>query len=403
MKRRSAFALLAVLLGALGLSAAALVGQSRGPESTAQVTREDFEVVVEAPGKLEAAVAFEIGPPSIPDVWRYDLSWLIPEGEVVKSGDVVARFDSTELDERLRDHRAALEKVLQEKEKEKRNLEVELRELRLDLVKAEGELKTLELDLSVPAQLRSSIEVSQLLLRRTLARQRVDFLSEKIEFKQEWVKTKLELLDIQRAYEESKVAYHEGAVEKFAVKAPVAGLVVYIPKRDGGRWEVGEGVWMLAKLMEIADISTLQVKASILEVDASRIAPGQSAEITVDAVPGLRLASSIVEIGRIVHERSLQDRSKVFDAILPLDGGEGEQVRPGMGVRVKVRTDLLPGRLTVPLEAVRASADGASVEIMESGGPKQRAVTLGQRNAERVVVDSGVREGEVVRLIEERG
>jgi RND family efflux transporter MFP subunit len=388
----------AALLVAAGVAAAALVGRSGTDSDAARVQRGDLEVEVEATGRLEAAVAYEIGPPSVRDFWNYNLTWMIPEGSAVAKGDVVARFDATDIDERLRDHRAALEKTLQEKEKEKRSLEVSLRELRLDLVKAEGELKTLDLDLAVPEQLVSDIEIQRLRLQRDLARRRAEFLREKIEFEQELVRSKLELLDVKRAYEESKVAQLEESKAKFDVRAPVAGLVVYVPKRNGDRWEIGEGVWMMAKILKVADVSTLRVEADVLEVDASRIAPGQPAEVTVDAVPGLVLTSAVAEIGRIVHPRSLQDTSKVFDATLPLGAVDPDRLRPGMGVHVRIRTELLQDQLTVPVEAVRSSAEGTYVEVVERGGIERRRVTLGASDGKRVVVSAGLAEGETVRL-----
>jgi len=392
-------AVLVALVALVGISLAALVGRGSGGEPIALVVREDFEVTVEAVGRLEAAVAYEIGPPSVRDFWEYNLSWMIPEGQVVEQGAVVARFDATQLDDRLREHRAKLETVLQEKEKEQRNLEVALRELRLGLVKAEGELKTVELDLSLPEGLVATIDIEQARLQRDLARRRVAFLTEKIEFEKELVQSKLELLDVKAEYERGKITYNEAAKEKFNVRAPVNGLVVYIPKRNGDRWEIGEGVWMLAKLLKIADVSTLQVEASILEVDASRVSPGQKGEITVDAVPGLILESEVAEVGKLVRERSVQDPSKVFDAILPLDDVDTELLRPGMGVQVRIRTELLPDQLTIPVEAVHSSASGTWVELVGSGGGvERREVRLGARAGERVVVEEGLSEGQVVRL-----
>jgi len=396
-------AALALAAGAAAVLALALLRGGPGGGRTARVAREDFAVLVEAPGKLQAAVSFEVGPPSITDIWRYDLAWMIAEGSAVRQGDVVARFDATEIEDKLRDHRAALEKVVQEKEKERRNLEVELGRLELERVKAEGELRTLRLDLNVPAELRSSIEVAELALRRRLAERRVAHLEEKIRFEQELVRSKLELLDVKRAHEESKVRYLEAARAKFDVAAPVDGLVIAIPKRDGNRWEVGESVWMMAKILQVADVSTLQVQANVLEADAARIAPGQPAQISVDALPGLTLQSSVAEVGRVIRERSPQDRSKVFDALLPLAAADTELVRPGMGVRVEIRADLLVDRLTVPLEAVIAAVDGTWVEVVGRGGVERRSVALGPRDERRVVVEAGVAEGEVVRLLEERG
>jgi RND family efflux transporter MFP subunit len=366
--------------------------------SSAPALQEDFSVVVEATGKIEAAVAFEIGPPSAAGYWSYDLSWMIPEGTRVKAGDVIARFDTTDLDDHLRNHRADLEKVLQEREKEERNLEVSLRQLRLDLVKAEGELKKLEVETSVPSDLVSMIEIETLRLERKLARQQHDFLKEKIDFEQALVESKLEILDVKRQFSEAKIDYYQTTKEKFNVKAPVSGLVVYVPKHNGDRWEVGESVWMLAKILEVADTSTLRVEAEVLEVDSARIDAGQPTEVSVDAIPGLTHNSPIAEIGRIVHERSVQDRSKVFDAIVPLDGMDTSDLRPGMGVFVKIETRRIPGAITVPLDAVHVSPAGPYVMVQTGSGHERRSVTLGERNRERVVVESGLQRGETVQL-----
>jgi RND family efflux transporter MFP subunit len=213
------------------------------------------------------------------------------------------------------------------------------------------------------------------------------------------VKSKLDLLDVKREFAEGKIAYTEDAIARFNVKAPVSGLVIYIPKRNGDRWEVGEGVWMLAKLLKVADVSTLRVEANVLEVDSAKIAVGQPADITVDALPGLGLRSRITEIGRIVHERSVQDPSKVFDAIMPLENADIEPLRPGMGVHVTVETRVLAGSLTVPLDAVRIGPGGPYVEVVSDGGSAQRrTVSLGERNSQRVVVTEGLEEGETVLL-----
>ena len=390
--------LIALLLVPGLLIASRWLGGSGSDVDTALAVREEFRAVVTATGKLEAAVAFEVGPPSVPEIWSYNLSWMIPEGSRVNEGDVIARFDPTEMDDRLRNHNAELETTLQEREKEERNLQVELKRLHLDLVKAQGELKELDLDLQVPDSLVPELELEQSRLRRDLARRRADFLTEKIDHEQELVKTKLELLDVKRAFAESKINYYTAAKAKFTVQAPVSGVVVYVMKQNGDRWEVGESVWMLAKILQIADISTLQVEANVLEVDAARIEPGQLAEIAVDALPGLKLKSSVLEIGRIVHERSLQDSSKVFDAILPMEGEGLEALRPGMGVHVSIETTRLRDQLTIPLEAVRVANEGTYVQVVVGDKVERRPVELGERNDKRVIVESGLAEGERVKL-----
>ena len=63
------------------------------------------------------------------------------------------------------------------------------------------------------------------------------------------------------------------------------------------------------------------------------------------------------------------------------------------------RAILLRDRLSIPLEAVRTSADGTYVEVQgKGGGPQRRVVELGVRNRARVVVEAGLEAGEVVLL-----
>jgi len=393
---RNTLVIAAVLVTAGAALAARLTRVETAASSSTIVAQEDFRVVVEATGRLEAAVAFEIGPPSVRDFWEYSLTWMIPEGDRVAKGDVVARFDTTQLDEQLREYAAQLETTQQQQEKERRNLDVELRQLRLDLVKAEGELKKVDLDAGVPEELVSFIEMEQNRLKQKLAHQRVNFLREKIDFERELVDSKLAMLDVKARLYQGKIDYFEEAKAKFSVTAPTTGLVVYIPKKNGDRWEVGEGVWMMAKLLEVADISTLQVVAHVLEADSAQLAPGQQAQIVVDALPGLKLESNIQEIGRIVHERSQQDQSKVFDAILPLADGTTDELRPGMGVSVSFETAILPDQLTIPVDAVRNADGGHYVEMADDG--ERREIEIGRRNGERVVVTSGLQGGERVRL-----
>ncbi len=402
MRKKTAFIFGGAVLAAAVAGAAWLSVDP--PGETALVARRDVRLHVEAQGKLEAAVAYDLGPPSVEGMWNHNLAWMIAEGARVAQGDVVARFDATEIEERLRTQQAVLETTMQEREKEERSLAMRLEQLQLDLVKAEGDLKELDIALDVPEGLLSRLDIEQKRLEQRLAGERLRFLREKIAFEREVVRTKLELLDVKRASAETRIAQHEAAKAKFAVRAPVAGIVINIPKgRGGDRWEVGESVWMLAKVLRVADVSSLRVEAAVLEAEAARIVPGQPAEITVDALPGRVLRTQVAEIGRVVRERSQQDRTKVVDIVLAVPESDLVDLRPGMGVRVTIETGNLPARLVVPLEAVRATPEGVFVDVvMPRGRIERRRVTLGERAAQDVIVETGLEEGERV-LAEESG
>ncbi|MCZ6599933.1 MAG: efflux RND transporter periplasmic adaptor subunit [Acidobacteria bacterium] len=364
----------------------------------AEAARGDFSVLVRAGGTLEAAIYYEMGPPSVKDVWNYNLTWMVPEGALVKAAQVVARFDAQDLEDRLRDDRAELETVTQEKEKEQRELEIQLKQLDLDLVEAQAEVEMVSVEASVPDELVPALELAQTRRRKALAEERVVFLKAKLQFQRDLVRSKLKLLDIKKQRMEQKIEYFSNAREKFEVKAPINGVVLYIPKRNGGRWEIGERVWMMHKILKVADISTLRVDVKVLEVDAARIKIGQPARVTVDALPGQEVQTRVAEVGRMVHERSIQDSTKVFDVYLPL-AELNEAMRPGMSVTVAIQVARQADAVIIPVRAVISTRSGTFVDILKKNGGRQRTpVVLGSRQDNRVEVLEGLEGGERLSL-----
>lgn len=397
MLRWLRFVLLFLFLGAAGAWwwAAANAPQDHG---SAVAVREEFSVLVEAGGTLEAAIYYEMGPPSVKDVWNYNLTWMIPEGARVKPGQVVARFDAQEVEDRLRDDRAELETVTQEKEKEQRQLEIELRQLDLDLVEARAEVEMVSVEASVPEELVPALDLAETRRRKSLAEQRVKFLQDKLQFQKDLVRSKLELLDVKKRRMEQKIEYFRSSREKFEVKAPIGGVVLYIPKHNGGRWEIGERVWMMHKILKVADISTLRVDAKVLEVDSARIKIGQSARVTVDALPGQEVRTQVGEVGRMVHERSTQDSTKVFDVYLPITELD-EAMRPGMSVTVAIQVARKSDAVVIPVAAVISTRRGTFVDILQGDGGRRRTpVVLGPRQDRRVEVLEGLQGGERLSL-----
>lgn len=377
------------------LARAAIFGPGRASGSTL-VTREEFRSVIDATGTLEAAVSNQLGPPSIPDTWSYNLTFMIPEGSLVKAGTPVMRFDSTQIEDRLRESQAEFETAVKEREKEEKSLEVELRQLELSLVESRAELERSKIDVAVPAELLSSIEAEELRLKERLERDKVALLQKKIDARRENVAAQLKLLAVKKQRAEQRIRYYKDALDKFAVKAPSDGVIVYVRKKDGNRWEVGEGVWMLAKVLEVADLSTLRIAAQILEVDAGRVRAGLPATVTVDAIPGRSWKSRVAEVGKLVRPRSQQDQGKVFDVYVPLETIDAKTMRPGMSVRVEIEETSIPGALTIALTAVRERSGSPCVVVDGPEGPRERPVSLGPRSRERIVVLDGLKEGERV-------
>jgi HlyD family secretion protein len=381
------------LLGALLILTWAGVLSAGEDPGEARVIREDFRSLIEATGTLEAVVSTQLGPPSIPDTWRFNLTYMAPEGRITKPGKPVMKFDATEIEDKLRERQAEFETAVKEREKEEKNLEIELEQLELTLVEARSNLERATLEAAVPEGLVSSIEAEELRLRKKMVEERVSFLEKKITARREQVAAQLKLLQVKRQRAEQRIRYYQDALDKFTVKAPSDGVIVYIRKRNGERYEVGESVWMLSKVIEVADLRTLRVSAQVLEVDAGHVRVGQPATVSVDAIPGKIWKSRVEQVGTLVRPRSEKDPGKVFDAFVPLDEIDSK-MRPGMSVQVEIEEKMIPGALTIPVTAVRDREGTPYVIVTGAAGREEREVSLGPRNHDRIVVLEGLEEGE---------
>ena len=97
-------------------------GVNEGNTSTFEVIRGDFLVSVTAGGTLEA-VNQEVIRNEVDGTSR--VIYIIPEGEVVKSGDLLVELDSAEAVEKVNQQKLSFESAVQTFEAAKANLEIE--------------------------------------------------------------------------------------------------------------------------------------------------------------------------------------------------------------------------------------------------------------------------------------
>src|SRR5204863_5293348 len=86
------------------------------------------------------------------------------------------------------------------------------------------------------------------------------------------------------------------AVERSRLTAPFDGLLVEVGPDPGEELTPG------APAFEIIDDGRLHVDAAVDEADAARVAPGQEAQLTLDALPGRKIAGRIARIAPAVRK-----------------------------------------------------------------------------------------------------
>lgn len=144
------------------------------------------------------------------------------------------------------------------------------------------------------------------------------------------------------------------------------------------------------RLYTVADLSEVWVMAQIFQSDASKIKPGDRAEVTLDAYPNTVFRG---QVDYILPQLDMSTRTLPVRLVFP---SPGLKLRPGMYVNVRVKLPL--GRQTiVPASAVFHSGTRNLVFVNQGEGQiEPREVELGPSVADQFVIRKGVKQGEQI-------
>ena len=195
-------------------------------------------------------------------------------------------------------------------------------------------------------------------------------------------------------------------ITRCELRAPADGLVIYGEGENryfygGPQVQVGSEWYGSQTIMTIPDLSAFEIDFNIAEEYRGRLIEGATADITIDAVPGLRLTGKLTKISKLARPRVPYDPGspKVFDGTISPDTHDPRTIS-GMTARVEIVTEQLKDALHVPIESV-FNDDGKPVCYVRKPhgqGVEKRHVKPGKANDHYVELLDGLAEGEEVQL-----
>jgi len=123
------------------------------------------------------------------------------------------------------------------------------------------------------------------------------------------------------------LAAAEAALEKTELRAPFDGAVIDVSVEAGDTAAPGEIVVVLATLDHLRVRTT-----ELTELDVARVEPGQSAIVTLEALPGLELKGHVDRVG----EQSVEYRGDVTYPVYVALEDDVSRLRWGMTARVEI-------------------------------------------------------------------
>ena len=198
--------------------------------------------------------------------------------------------------------------------------------------------------------------------------------------------TDLERARLETDLELARLAVREAQrrVEDARVVAPFAGTVLrVVPK-------LGENVGSYGTLVVLADLTRLEIRAEISELDIPTVTEGQSVKIGLDAFPGEEL---LAEVTRVLPAASDARGATLYEAVIALPATD-LALRPGMGANLTIVTQVVADTLLVPRRAVRQVGRYQVVRVIAGRRTTEVVITTGLSNETDVQVLSGLAEGQ---------
>lgn len=311
--------------------------------STVLVERGTVQVYVRAQGKIEAIANTTVRAKTEGLIIKV----LVKEGEWVKPGMELIRFDRVKAQEGLR----------HEQEQFKA---------------AAAELEYAEQD---------HRRVKKLVAKKLEASDHLDS-----------AKLRLERARAAKRQASGAVTVAKDALGKLRVVAPQAGTVVAKLVEDG------QGVVPGQDLLIVADMARLKVLCEVDEIDAARIVLDNVAEVTSESYQGARFTGRVTKIAPRV-ELDAKGEYPAIEIEIELED-RGTPLRIGNRVDAKIVVAERQNVLVIPSEAIVHKDDETFVRVLDeaSGDLIERPVRIGLSGVHRVEVLGGLDEGEEIAL-----
>jgi HlyD family secretion protein len=170
-------------------------------------------------------------------------------------------------------------------------------------------------------------------------------------------------------------------------------------KGSAGMSKVQEGdtVWTGVQILEIPDLSAMEIKVYLNEVDVGKVKSEQEAIIRIDSFPDKIFSGKVERVSSIGTKKDWDAKIKTFETVVSLNEID-PRMRPGMTCMVDIITEKIADVCSIPIESVFEKEDKTIAYVMGSRSPKRREVSLGKRNNTHIVVTKGVSPGDRIAL-----
>ncbi len=375
-----------ILLAVVGVVAATVIyGQSNVVKvTTTNVGREDLVAIVSGTGQIKPKTYVNIGATAFGRITKLN----VQEGDHVKAGTVLATLENVQPSATVAAQAATIASTRTDV-----NSDVAAEQTAAaNIQAAQADLEQKRLDYSRAQQLYND----KLIAKQDFDSKQAAFDTSKATLaqRQAALTQSKAVTDSQRAKVNQATAAQRSnfdALDKTIARAPFDGLVTNVPVREGETMVTGIQNAEGSTLMTLADMSVITAEVKVDETDIVNVSLNQSADVTVDALPGRVFKGHVTEVGDQALLRTTgvatsqsttgTEEAKDFKVVVTIDNAPGDlqkndELKPGLSATAKITTARRPNALSIPIQAlVQRDVDAEQALAANHGLPPKVSVT----------------------------
>lgn len=376
----------AAVLGTIVLVSVYEVNKGVVTVQTADVVRQDLTSLVTASGEIRPKNYTNIlgeGFGKITDI-------VVKEGQHVKVGDVLLHIDSIQPAADVRAQQAQLEGAEAAAQASTAGYQAAV----ATLAQRESDMEKAKLDFQ-----RSKALYDEELIAKS------DFDAAKASYNSATAALKAAQATLNQMHDSSQqsavmvqqaraiLAHQQDVLRKTTYRAPINGIVSLIAVRVGENVVPGIQNATGSFLMTISDMSIVTAEVMVDETDITNLRDGQSADVTVDALPGKTFPGTVTEVGDLAILRQSgqaatqqttanTQEARDFKVVVRLTDPP-PSLRPGLSCTAKIQTAHRGNVLTIPIQAVAVRTQEELNQAEHPGSNVTLAATAAELNAEK--------------------
>ena len=211
-------------------------------------------------------------------------------------------------------------------------------------------------------QLKFAPEVKQKLITLEMEKVKIEKmkLEKKLAAQKKIANSEISQIGSRIAMQKNQIQMFQSQINSLYIVAPSDGFVIHAEmpvfninggSTIGGKIEEGSKVFYTMPLLQIPDISKMQVSVEVPEADYKRINNDQKVEIKIESASNLVTTGKVVRKSLATKNRDAKSAIKSYEVIVSVDSCDS-RMEPGLGASCRIIINEVKDTIVVPSAAI---------------------------------------------------